>query len=111
MEDRKDMQTRPVQGAGRLSYPAYRGKEPYVFVSYARLDSKRVLAEIKRLNQSEYVRLARKAQRVKYSRRQYLYTLRALEKQGRALAENGVDDHILDYCLDAFRCAEATDDG
>ena len=75
------------------------------------LTEEQVEAEIRRLNQSEYVRLARKAQRVKYARRQYLYTLRALEKQGRALAENGVDDHILDYCLDAFRCAEATDDG
>ena len=52
MEERKDMQTRPVQGAGRLSYPSYRGKEPYVFVSYARLDSERVLAEIKRFNEA-----------------------------------------------------------
>ena len=52
MEDRKNMQTRPVQGAGRLSYPSYRGKEPYVFVSYARLDSERVLAEIKRFNEA-----------------------------------------------------------
>ena len=32
-EDRKDMQTRLVPGVGRLPYPAYRGKEPYIFIS------------------------------------------------------------------------------
>ena len=51
MEDRKDMQTRLVPGVGRLPYPAYRGKEPYVFISYAHLDSDRVFAEIKRFNE------------------------------------------------------------
>ena len=54
MEDRKDMQTRLVPGVGRLPYPAYRGKEPYVFISYARLDSERVLAEIKRFNEAGF---------------------------------------------------------
>ncbi len=54
MEDRKDMQTRLVPGVGRLPYPAYRGKEPYVFISYARLDSERVLAEIRRFNEAGF---------------------------------------------------------
>ena len=54
MEDRKDMQTRLVPGVGRLPYPAYRGKEPYVFISYARLDSERVFAEIKRFNEAGF---------------------------------------------------------
>ena len=54
MEDRKDMQTRLVPGVGRLPYPAYRGKEPYVFISYARLDSEQVFAEIKRFNEAGF---------------------------------------------------------
>ena len=51
MGNEKDMQTRLVPGVGRMPYPAYRGKEPYVFISYARLDSERVFAEIKRFNE------------------------------------------------------------
>ena len=74
------------------------------------LTEEQVEAEIKRLNQSEYVKLARKAERVKYARRQYLYVLRSLEKKGRALAENGVDEHILNFCLDAFKASEVQDD-
>ena len=54
MEDRKDMRTRLVPGVGRLPYPAYRGKEPYVFISYARLDSERVFQEIKRFNDAGF---------------------------------------------------------
>ena len=54
MEDRKDMQTRLVPGVGRLPYPAYRGKEPYVFVSYAHLDQDAVFAEIKRFNEAGF---------------------------------------------------------
>ena len=54
MEDRKDILTRLVPGVGRLPYPAYRGKEPYVFISYARLDSERVFAEIKRFNEAGF---------------------------------------------------------
>ena len=55
MTDKKnDTQTKLVPGIGRLPYPAYRGKEPYVFISYARLDSQRVMAEIKRFNESGF---------------------------------------------------------
>ena len=32
------METKLVPGVGRLPYPAYRGKEPYIFVSYAHRD-------------------------------------------------------------------------
>ena len=45
--------------------------------------------EIARLRESEYVALARAEERQKYRRRQYLYTLRNLEKRGRKLAEEG----------------------
>ena len=63
------------------------------------LTDEQVEAEIKRLNQSEYVKLARKAERVKYARRQYLYTLRQLENKGRALMENGVNDELIDLTI------------
>ena len=49
-----------------------------------------VEAEISRLENSEYVRLARKEKQVKDARRQRMYTLRMYEKKGKALAEAGV---------------------
>ena len=51
--------------------------------------------EIERLNQSEYVALARREQRIRYKRRQYLYQLRDLEKKGRALAKAGITMDVL----------------
>lgn len=56
-------------------------------------------AEIEALRDSEFVKLARLEQRLKYNRRQALYTLRYLDKRGRELAEQGVtlesmDEHI-----------------
>ncbi len=54
MEDRTDMQTRLVPGVGRMPYPAYRGKEPYVFISYAHADKDRVFPEIKRFNEAGF---------------------------------------------------------
>ena len=54
MEDHKDMETKLVPGVGRLPYPAYRGKEPYVFVSYAHLDQDAVFAEIRRFNEAGF---------------------------------------------------------
>lgn len=46
--------TKLVPGIGRLPYPAYRGSEPYVFVSYAHADSEKVFAEIKRFNEAGF---------------------------------------------------------
>ena len=46
--------------------------------------------EIERLKASEHVKLARKEQRLKYKQRQFLYTLRNLEKRGKALAAQGI---------------------
>ena len=66
------------------------------------LSDEQVEIEIQRLNESDYVRLARKANRVKYARRQYLYTLRALEKQGRKLAEEGTDEAALDCAREFY---------
>lgn len=55
-----------------------------------------VETEIERLRESEYVALARREVRLKYQRRQVLYNLRNLEKQGKALAAAGITMEILD---------------
>lgn len=46
--------------------------------------------EIAELEKSPAVKLARKNNRLKYMRRQRLYTLRSLERQGKQLQENGI---------------------
>lgn len=45
--------------------------------------------EMELLNKSEYVSLARLEQRIKYRQRQRLYSLRAMEKRGKELAQAG----------------------
>lgn len=59
------------------------------------LTDEQVEAEIERLRVSPLVALARREQRIKYRRRQYLYKLRDLEKKGKALAEAGITMDIL----------------
>lgn len=51
--------------------------------------------EIERLTQSPYVALARREQRIRYRRRQFLYTLRDLEKKGKALEKSGITMEVL----------------
>ena len=53
--------------------------------------------EIKELEQSPLVKLARKNNRLKYMRRQRLYTLRSLEKQGKQLQEDGITLEDLEH--------------
>lgn len=60
------------------------------------LTDEEVELEIQKLRDSEYVRLARRENRVRYARRQVLYNLRALEKKGRELAEDGMTMETLD---------------
>ena len=43
-----------VPGVGRIPFPAYRGKEPYIFISYAHIDSDTVFPEIKCFNEQGY---------------------------------------------------------
>ena len=50
-----------------------------------------VEAEITRLNNSEYVRLARKEQQIKNRRRQYMWTMQYLEARGKQLASDGIN--------------------
>ena len=57
------------------------------------LTDAQVEAEIERLSNSEYVRIARAEQRAKYRRRQYMYQLRVLEKRGMQLSEQGMDEN------------------
>lgn len=55
--------------------------------------------EIEQLSQSEYVKLARREQQLKYKRRRRLYALRWLEKHGRDLAAKGITMESLDGAL------------
>lgn len=59
------------------------------------LTDEEVEVEIERLRQSPLVKLARKEQRIRYQRRQVLYSLRNLEKKGKELAEAGITMEIL----------------
>jgi hypothetical protein len=54
------------------------------------LTDEAVELEIARLQQSDFVKLARKEMRLKYKRRQALYQLRNLDKRGKELAKAGI---------------------
>lgn len=45
--------------------------------------------EISRLLESDLVKLGRKEERIKMRRRQYMYTLRSMERRGKQLAAEG----------------------
>ena len=62
----------------------------------AYLTDEQVEQEIERLRESEFVKLARKEQRIRYKRRQVLYQLRDYEKKGKALAAAGITLEMLD---------------
>ena len=49
-----------------------------------------VEAEIARLEESEFVKLARKEKQIKYRRKQYMWNLQYMEARGKQLASNGV---------------------
>ena len=59
------------------------------------LTDEQVEKEIERLVDSPLVKLARKEMRIKYKRRQFLYSLRNLEKRGRELQKSGITMDIL----------------
>jgi len=63
------------------------------------LTDEAVEKEIERLSESEAVKLARRELRLKYKRRQTLYTLRALEKRGKELAEAGITMENIDMMM------------
>lgn len=59
------------------------------------LTDEQVEEEIERLLESPLVKLAKKEQRIRYRRRQYLYQLRNYEKKGRELQAAGITMDIL----------------
>ena len=60
------------------------------------MTDEQVEREIERLSASPLVALARRGQRLKYRRRQFLYQLRDLEKRGKALVEAGFTREVVD---------------
>lgn len=63
------------------------------------LTDEQVEMEIARLLDSEEVQLAKKEQRIKNRRRQYMYQLKSLEKRGKQLIKEGV---TMDNIEDSF---------
>ena len=61
--------------------------------------------EIAELEKSPAVKLARKNNRLKYMRRQRLYTLRNLRKQGERLQEEGITLEDLEHQARMMRLA------
>jgi hypothetical protein len=60
------------------------------------LTDEQVEAEIEKLKKSEFVKLAKKEEQIRYRRRQYLYGLRQYEKKGKELAKAGLTIEILE---------------
>ena len=60
------------------------------------LTDEEVEKEIEKLLKSPHVKLAKKEQRLRYKRRQYLYCLRNFEKKGKELEKAGVTMEMLD---------------
>lgn len=64
------------------------------------LTDAQVEKEIERLKKSEYVKLAKKEERIRLRRRQYMYCLRAYEKKGKELAAAGITIDLLECMTD-----------
>ena len=60
------------------------------------LTDEQVEKEIEKLLKSPNVKLAKKEERIRYRRRQYLYTLRAYEKKGKELSKAGITIEMLE---------------
>ena len=60
------------------------------------LTDEQVEKEIEKLLKSPHVKLAKKEERLRYKRRQYLYGLRQYEKKGKELAKAGITMEMLD---------------
>ncbi len=64
------------------------------------LTDEAVEEEIERLQHSPLVALARKEERIRYRRRQYMYQLRNYEKKGRQLVADGITMEYLNELAD-----------
>lgn len=68
--------------------------------------------EISLLRKSPYVKLARKEQKLAYRHRQYLYSLRNLEKRGKQLMAHGITtDNIEEMLFGDIEDLEDMNDG
>ena len=54
------------------------------------LTDEQVEIEIARLLESDHVKLAKREMRIKQKRRQYMYSLRSMEKRGKELSQRGI---------------------
>lgn len=70
------------------------------------LTDEQVEKEIERLLSSPLVKLAKKEQRIRFRRRQYLYQLRGYEKKGKDLEAAGITMEILDALDEEMKEAE-----
>ena len=59
------------------------------------LTDEEVEKEIDRLKKDEFVKLAKEEERIRYRRRQYLYTLRTYQRKGKELAAAGITIDML----------------
>ena len=74
------------------------------------LTDEQVEIEIDRLLHSEAVQLAKKEQRIKLRRRQYMYQLRCMEKRGKQLMEDGIDSDNMEERLFGGSVSVVSDD-
>lgn len=63
------------------------------------LTDEQVEREIDRLQNSEFVKLAKREEYVRNRRRQYLYSLRSYEKKGKELKKSGITMDVLESML------------
>ena len=70
------------------------------------LTDDQVEEEIARLQKLDEVKLGQKERRIKYKRRQYMYTLRVLEKRGKELMEAGINLENIEEVLFPSDCEE-----
>ena len=70
------------------------------------MTDEQVEEEIERLRKSPLVALARREQRLKYRRRQFLYGLRDLEKKGKAMEKAGITMEVLNALYEADEMGE-----
>ena len=93
------IQKRTKERLGAINKNTNDGKEVKQMAAKEFLSDDQVELEIERLTKSPLVALARREQRLRYKRRQYLYQLRDLEKKGRALEKAGITMDVLNGML------------
>lgn len=68
------------------------------------LTDEQVEQEIARLLESEHVKLAKKETQIRNKRRQYMYSLRCMEKRGEVLKSMGITMNNIEAAIEAGDC-------